>query len=54
MITKGCFGISRNTNGLVGIADDAFEDSVVSNELKMLENNVDKNVEKEMNFPGTG
>ena len=53
MITKGRFGISRNTNELVGIADDAFEDSVVSNELKMLESNDDENVEKEMNLPGT-
>ena len=52
MQTKGRFGVSRNTNELVGVADDAFEEKVLLNELETVENNGGDDVEKEMKLPG--
>ena len=37
MHVKGRFGVSRNTNELVAVAEDAFEDDFIANELNMIE-----------------
>ncbi|EJK64027.1 hypothetical protein THAOC_15281 [Thalassiosira oceanica] len=37
MHTKGRFGISRNTNELIAVADDAFEEDVIMTELNALD-----------------
>ena len=52
MHTKGRFGVSRNTNELVGVADDAFKNDVILNELNELEKNGDTDNEAEMKLPG--
>ncbi|KAL7527937.1 hypothetical protein ACHAXR_003152, partial [Thalassiosira sp. AJA248-18] len=52
MHTKGRFGVSRNTNELVGVADDAFDTNVIANELKELEKNSEVEDESKMKLPG--
>lgn len=52
MHTKGRFGVSRNTNELVAVAEDAFEDEVIVKELEMLNNNDSEDEDAEMELPG--
>ena len=52
MHTKGRFGVSRNTNELVAVAADAFEDNVIANECKILDSNDSDDEEAKMEIPG--
>ena len=51
MHTKGRFGVSRNTNELVGIADDALDDDILVRELKDLEKNAKDDEDADVKLP---
>ena len=51
MHMKTRFGISRNTNRLVGMADDAFDEDVLLRELTALEKNTDAKENAEAKLP---
>ena len=53
MHTRGRFGVSRSTNELVAVAEDAFEDDVIAKELNMLNgNDTDDDEDAAMKLPG--
>ena len=51
MHTKGRFGVSRNTNELVAIADDALDEDVILNELEQLESIESEDEPAKMDLP---
>ena len=51
MTLKGRFGVSRNTNKLVGVATDAFETDVLLGKLKALNSNDSAGKEKPIYLP---
>ena len=51
MHTKGRFGVSRNTDELVGIADDALDNDILIRELKDLDKNADDNEDADVKLP---
>ena len=52
MHVKGRFGTSCDTNNLVAVTEDTFDDDIIANELKMLEQSKNIEDEEEMKFPG--